>query len=336
MSGCLAARRGLTLSELMRASMPHAKARRREAGKGFTLIELMLSITLMAAIAAVTYFTFDAGTRAWRGGLEVADSLHHADFVIEQLVMGLRSACYPDAARPSGSYGLVLVNNGDDEHARDTLSWVKLGTALVGADSPIAGTPHRVEVSVLDPDASDDPAQAAGGLAVSAWRIVALPEDFDPTTAVKPLLLTPRVVGFNCRVLDPANNLQEGDAPSSDDELEWLDEWEGDFTNRLPYAVELSLYLEPAREQDPPMEVKRIVEIPLAPLSWRDKGAAGGRAETTPPPGRARAPRAPGTIRSPGTNRDPGANRDPGTRRWPGRNGPSPDGAGRQLPPGGR
>lgn len=247
---------------------------------GLTLIELLLGITLMAIIASVTYFSFAAGTRAWRTGTEMANSLHHADYVLEQLAMGLRSAYYPDAARPSGAYGLTLADGGDGESARDTLGWVKLGTALVGADSPIAGTPHRVEVSVLAPGASDEPGFAEGGLAVSAWRIVALPEDFDPKESVKPMLLTTRVVGFNCRVLDPENNLQEGDAPSAEDELKWDDAWEDDRTNRLPFAVELSLYLDPGREREPPIEVKRIVEIPCAPLSWRDKGAAGGRADT--------------------------------------------------------
>ena len=273
--------------------------------RGFTLIELMLAIALMAAISAVTYFTFDAATRAWRGGTELADSLHHADYVLEQLAMGLRSACYPDAARPTGSHGLTLIDGGEGEYAHDTLSWVKLGTALVGTDSKIADTPHRVEVSLMDPGLSDGRGQDAGGLAVIAWRIAAQPEDFDPKATVKPVVLTSRVVGFNCRVLNPENNLQQGHAPPIEDELKWDDEWEGDNTNRLPYAVEISLYLEPARERDPPLEVKRIVEIPLAPLSWRDKGAAGGRTETggTSGSGTTRTPRTPRGIRTDGAAR---------------------------------
>ena len=266
----------------------------RSAG-GFTLLELLLAITLMAAIASVTYFSFEAGTRAWRTGTELADSLHHADYVLEQIVMGLRSACYPDAARPSGAYGLTLVNDGDEAKARDTLGWVKLGTALVGADSPLADTPHRIELSVVDPERDELPEGSGGGLAIRAWRIAAQPEDFDPAESVKPMVLTARVLGFNCRVLNPENNLQEGDAPSKDDELKWDDEWEGDSTNRLPYAVEISLYLEPARATDDPIAVKRIVEIPLAPLAWRDKGAAGGSAETGASEGGAGA-------RRPGTN----------------------------------
>ena len=282
----------------------------RASRSGITLVELLLAITLMAIIASVTYFSFEAGTRAWRTGTEVANNLHHADYVLEQLVMGLRSAYYPDAARPAGAYGMQLTDNGDGATARDALSWVKLGSALVGADSPVAATPHRIEVSVLDPGVSDSPGLEDGGLAVSAWRIVALPEDFDPKTAVKPMLLTTRVVGFNCRVLNPENNLEEGDAPSFDDALEWLDVWEDDRTNRLPFAVELSLYLEPARERDEPLEVKRIVEIPCAPLSWRDKGAAGGRAETdstrrTQPSRSGGGPNAPGRDRQPNRQQRP-------------------------------
>ena len=75
----------------------------RASRSGITLVELLLAITLMAIIASVTYFSFEAGTRAWRTGTEVANNLHHADYVLEQLVMGLRSAYYPDAARPAGA-----------------------------------------------------------------------------------------------------------------------------------------------------------------------------------------------------------------------------------------
>ncbi len=306
----------------------------RPAG-GFTLLELLLAITLMAAIASVTYFSFEAGTRAWRTGTELADSLHHADYVLEQLVMGLRSACYPDAARPSGAYGLTLVNDGDEASARDTLGWVKLGTALVGADSPLADTPHRIEVTVMDPGRDDLPEGSGGGLAVRAWRIAAQPEDFDPAESVKPMVLTSRVLGFNCRVLDPENNLQEGDAPSKDDELKWDDEWEGDHTNRLPHAVEISLYLEPARARDDPIEVKRIVEIPLAPLSWRDKGAAGGSAETggSPSGGGARRPGANPRRLDPRRNTpNPADPRQSGPGRFQRRPSPQP-GADPRLPP---
>ncbi len=234
------------------------------ARSGLTLIELILSVSILAMVAGVAYFSFDAGVRAWRAGTELADSLHHADYVLEQIVMGLRSSYYPDTGKSAGSYGFVLTDDGDGAEARDTMSWVKLGSALVGTEAPFAGIPHRVEVGVRDADEvapSDAAAGAGSGFAVRAWRIDNQPEDFDPG-AVPPVFLTPRVVGLNCRVL---SNEQ-----TDEDELKWDDEWED--TNRVPFAVEVSLYLQPPREDDEPIQVQRIVEIPLALLSWRDKG----------------------------------------------------------------
>jgi prepilin-type N-terminal cleavage/methylation domain-containing protein len=247
---------------------------------GLTLVELLLAITLLAIVAGITCFSFDAGAKAWRTGTEIADSLHHADYILEQMAMGLRSAYYPDAERPVGAYGFALTDDGDGDEARDAISWVKLGTSLVGADSPLSDTPHRVVVTVAPPGEGDAPGMEDGGLTIRAWRIAALPEEFDPQRDVEPLCLSPRVTGFNCRVLDPAGNLAEGDAPSAADELEWIDEWKDDHTNRLPYAVEIGLYLAPPPTQRKPLAVKRVVEIPLAPLAWRDKGAAGGRTAT--------------------------------------------------------
>lgn len=254
----------------------------RNRRAGLTLIELMLAVTLLGVVAAVTFFSFDAGTKAWRAGTELADSLHHADYVLEQLVMGLRSAYYPDANRPTGRYGFTLVNDGEGAEAHDRLSWVKLGTALVGADAPFAGTPHRVEVTSRSAaEAEGDDEDPGFGFAVRAWRIDAQAEEFDPAVDATVFYLSPRVVGLNCRVLDPEKNLKMGNDPDAEEEQEWLDDWEGDYTNRLPFAVEIALYLAPTEARGEPIEVKRVVELPTAPLSWRDKGGAGGAGAAT-------------------------------------------------------
>jgi hypothetical protein len=51
-----------------------------------------------------------------------------------------------------------------------------------------------------------------------------------------------------------------------EDEIEWIDDWED--TNRLPYSVEVTLWMDPVEEGDEPIELKRVVQIPLGPLSW--------------------------------------------------------------------
>jgi hypothetical protein len=55
---------------------------------------------------------------------------------------------------------------------------------------------------------------------------------------------------------------------AADEELQWLDTWEGDLTNRLPRAVELTLLLPPPQAGGEPVAIRRIVELPLAELSW--------------------------------------------------------------------
>lgn len=257
----------------------------RHRKSAFTLIELILSISLLAVITVTAYLCLSTATRSWRVGVEAADAVNHGDYIMEQILMGLRSAYYPEVGTVDGSagqYGMQLVNDGDEESARDSLTWVKLGSALVGADSEVANTPHKVVLSIVGKGESGNEELDAGGLVLTSWRMSALPEDFDPEDEnfVKPLLLMPGVVGLNFRVFNPKDNLEEGKLPGVeeesslelDDEEKWIDDdWTGDYTNRLPYAVEATLYLEPPDDRSDPIKVQRVTTLPTAVLSWPEK-----------------------------------------------------------------
>ena len=257
----------------------------RTAKSAFTLIELILAISLLATITVTAYLCLSTATRSWRVGVDTADAINHGDYIMEQILMGLRSAYYPDVNTVDGSagqYGMQLVNDGDEEQAHDSLTWVKLGSALVGADAEVANTPHKVVLSVVGKGESGDEALAEGGLVLKSWRMSALPEDFDPEDEnfVKPLLLMPGVVALDFRVFNPKDNLEEGKLPGVeeessfelDDEKKWIDDdWTGDYTNRLPYAVEATLYLEPPDDRSDPIKVQRVTTLPTAVLSWPEK-----------------------------------------------------------------
>jgi prepilin-type N-terminal cleavage/methylation domain-containing protein len=223
------------------------------AGRGFTLIELLLALSIMVTASALVVLTFANVSNAWQRGTALAKDLGHGEFIMEQLTMALRSAYYPDVITSNasaGAYGFWLTDGGDGETARDTLSWVKLGNALVGSDPALANAPHRIQVFLVDTD-EDEPA-----FAIKAWRPFAQPEDFDPEE-IPPLALSTEVRGLDCRV---ATNV-------ANEKLEWETEWEA--TNRLPQAVEITLYLSPVEKDGPPVQLKRCVRIPLAPLSWK-------------------------------------------------------------------
>ncbi len=259
--------------------MGTATLRKIEYRHGLTLIEILLAVGLMAIVISIAFASFAVALNAWRSGTRLADRLTHADHVIEHLVMGLRSAYYADTGKVESRYGFVHSRDSFGALPRDRISWVKLGGALIGDAEVMAGTPHRVEVAV-DP-VSDHPDER--GIAVRAWRIDAQADEFEPDS-IKWMFLTPHVVGFQCRVNDP--DLEP-------DDIQWLDEWPEEHTNRLPRVVELTLFISPAREGGEPFPVRRIVEIPLSDLAWnpRQRAVPGGTRPTRRPTTR------PGTAR---------------------------------------
>lgn len=218
---------------------------------GFTLVEILIALTLLGLLTVMLFTSFYSVTRAWETGRSVIDSTGHSDYLMEQLTAALRSAYTPGSGE---KYGLIFQDDGEDEDARDTIEWTKVGPALVGEDAEFASVPHRIRVSITDED-GDFP----GGFTVRAWRQDLQLEDFDPEVDTTELCLSPKVIGFNCRLLDPDQ------ARTADDEINWIDEWTK--TNMLPTALELTLWMKPPEDDGDPIESKRIVEIPMGALS---------------------------------------------------------------------
>ena len=233
--------------------------------RGFTLLEVILAVTILSVVTLVSFYSFNAAVRSWIAGTSYINGITHADYILEQVAMALRSAYYPDTGRMEGAYGMRLEDDGDGVDARDMLTWVKIGSALVGADADYAGSPHRIEISVQD-TLSSDGSLPGSGFAVRAWRVDLQPDDFEPDDEPF-LVLSPRIRGLNFRMLDP--DKEEDDLSG---ELNWLDAWDTDAqTNRLPRDVEVTLYLDGAEPDDEPVPVRRVISIPLAELSWNPR-----------------------------------------------------------------
>ena len=222
-----------------------------------TLVELILAVGLMALVTTTAFLAYQAAVRAWRSGMELSNSIHQGDYIMEQLVMGLRSAYW----RAAPGYGFMMTDDGDGSRARDTIRWTKLGTSLIGSDSPYAGMPHAVEVTVQD--ITDPRGKQQSGLAVRSWRLDLQQAEFE-VEKVPAVMLSTRVLGFNCRTLDPAKQNSRIENEKKPD-LKWDDDWAN--SNSLPAAVEITLYLVPTEEGKEPLEMKRIVRIPMADQS---------------------------------------------------------------------
>ncbi|MCX6991756.1 MAG: prepilin-type N-terminal cleavage/methylation domain-containing protein [Kiritimatiellaeota bacterium] len=235
---------------------------------GFTLIELLVAVALLGMAMAMTFTTFYSVAKAWQRGTAMADDLDHGEYVMQQIVCGLRSSFSPPSAKQvstnatstnavsatptsGGGYGFVLEDNGNGVGARDIISWVKTGTALLRLNDPLYKGLHRVRLSV------EDDGDEGLAVAVRAWRPYANSITFDPM-AIDPHFVSGKVVGLNCRVAKEIKG----------DKWDWMETWEDEATNCLPLAVEVTLYLEPLDRNEPPVEIRRTIEIPVAPLSW--------------------------------------------------------------------
>lgn len=218
---------------------------------GFTLIEILIAMTLLGLLTVMLFTSFNSVTRSWTVARKVCDASGHSDYIMEQLSAALRSAYTPGEG---DEHGFTFTDDGEGPEARDVFEWTKVGPALIGEDVAFAQVPHRVRVYITDEE--DD---VPRGFAVRAWRQNLQLEEFDPELDSSYLVLSPKVQGMNCRMLDPTQ------ATTEDDELNWIDTWEKEST--LPSAVEVTLWLEPAEEGEEPIEYKRIIEIPMAALS---------------------------------------------------------------------
>lgn len=255
----------------------------RRLRQAFTLVEVLIALTLLGLLTAMLFTSFNAIVRAWESGRTAIDATNHADYLLEQLSAALRSAYFPGSGE---KYGLIFTDDGDDPRSHDLIEWTKVGAALVGEDADFANVPHRVRVTVTEPDAP-----FPGGFTVRAWRQDLQLDAFDPDRDTIELSLSPKVIGLNCRLLDPDS------ARTADDELNWIDEWTK--TNTLPTALELTLWMEPAEKDAEPIEAKRIIELPMGALSQNPSLASSAnetsKRGTSTSVGGGRRPNRPGT-----------------------------------------
>jgi len=233
----------------------------RERGKrrGFTLLELMMAVMIMAIMMILSFFCFDAVVQSWNAGMEMSDSMAQADYVMNQVESGLRSAYYSSTVAKDEEKGFQFVDGGEGAEAHDSITWMKVGRAFVGnlkaidGKTEIAEMPHRVSLYVEAQDRD-----GGGGLMAKAWSSDFQPDDFDVEEDVKAFLISPKVVAMDCKVLkEPPEEKAT--------EVKWEDEWSS--SNSLPYKVSVTLYLRPFKEGDDPVAVTRDIEIPVWDVS---------------------------------------------------------------------
>jgi hypothetical protein len=263
----------------------------RSSGGGFTMLELLVALTVLVLAFSIIWSTFSGTVKAWRRGSQLIDELHHGDFVMEQLVAALRSAAF-FPSKPE-KFGFWLDDNGD----RDEISWVTSGATFMPPGSPLAQGLHRLMVTIESDKNGDD-----------SFTVRAFPhlkEEMDEGD-VDAWHISSRIKGLSLRTWN------------TEDEV-WEDEWED--TNTIPGLVEITLLMEPIEKYDEPVKMMRLVEIPMGPATTSITAsvtggagagatgdAAGGTGQPAPQPtGGQPAPTATGGGGAPGNNSAPPA-----------------------------
>ncbi|MBR4652836.1 MAG: type II secretion system protein [Kiritimatiellae bacterium] len=245
--------------------------------RGFTMLEIMLAIMILAIMTIVSMWTFRTIVRNWGLATEMADNMQRVDYALAQVASALRSAYFPLDGKATDADGFMLIdgNPDNDPEESDTICWTKLGPAIVGRNSRFGSSPHRVKLYVhteKDRIERGTTAYTRNKLGKKAppeeYGLVAdvngeekfRPDDYDPDADddTEYYTLGPNVQGFNCRVLDK-------DTPFENDRANWSDTW--DTSNCIPRRVQLTFWMKPVDDEKEPYPIVRVVEIPLWDVS---------------------------------------------------------------------
>ncbi len=240
---------------------------------GFTLIELLAAILILSMMTIVAGITFTAVINGWHRATKLADRMQTADYALNQVVAGLRSAYYPADGNQKDEWGFMMEDGGDgeDPSSSDWIEWTKLGTSMIGSKSAFSETTHRVRMWVEEARGKDEP----GGLKIRVWNPDLFVEDdrtrFDENDYGEELLLVEDVVGFDCQVQKDASEVE------SDGKPKWAEEWA--TSNSIPYRVKITFRMKPAEKGEEPLPILRVVEIPLWYLSQKPFALEGSKTE---------------------------------------------------------
>ena len=236
------------------------------------MIEMLLATMLVGLLTTLSILTFQAVTHGWQASTDYLDKVQRTDYALNQLIIALRSAYYPenttsesssktdgkgsDPSKSRNTYGFYdpYDREGDRPSDSDIIEWTKKGSALIGSENAMADSVHRVRVMILEEgdneDGDDDKFEKfrfretikKTGLYARAFVDPALASTAEDDKAQEfyqqPTLIADGVVGFRCRTIkDPPSNTNDksGKKGSYDKDADTVADTYED--NGFPYAV---------------------------------------------------------------------------------------------------
>lgn len=216
---------------------------RRASQRGFTLLEVSISVAILVGLIAATYqaiiFSMQGRERAQR----MLRTPKVANAILDQIMSDFRYAVLPPLTGDAGFHGQSRQKNGEDADRVDFLSARR--TRTVGLeddgtqrdDDPISALS---EVGWACRPADDDPT----GKYIELWRREDYYVDSDPTKGGQYTLVYNKIRRFSLRYFPPPEQI------GGENNSEGLDEWDSRIRKSLPYAIILELWFDSFAEED--------------------------------------------------------------------------------------
>lgn len=200
--------------------------------RGFTLVEVVIALTIAATLLVVTFSGLRVGLAAWQRGDERAQMLDRSRS-ITQIIVRTLSAAYPYQTAAAGREQAHLLFDGTP----DRVAFVTSAPPFPGVD-PVAFTAVTLGLA----------AGSAPGLALTQ-KI--LPNDTPFDAGLPPLFVDGTVADIRFRYLKGSNG-------------EWVERWDAVSEKALPLSVEVTLtVLQSGRPvPQPPLVVSVPVTTP--------------------------------------------------------------------------
>ena len=201
--------------------------RRRQ--RGFTLVEVIIALTIVATLLGITFAGLRVGLAAWQRGDERGQALERSRSVAQIITRTLGSA-YPYQVAAVGREPAHLLFEG----AADRVGFVTAAPPFPGADS-IAFTAVTLGLSTT----------SAPGLALTQK---VLPNDKPFDVGLPPIFVDGAISGVRFRYLKKVTG-------------DWTDRWDAAVEKTLPLSIEVTLtILQAGRSvEQPPL----IVSLPV-------------------------------------------------------------------------
>ena len=218
-----------------------SRAIHSQSKAGFTLLELIVAITILTVAMSIAFQAFSSTLRGWKRGSEVIESIHHGDFAMRQFASALNSMIYfqDERKRYAFRFEKELSNN----LPADWISFVTASPYFLHPNDPLTVGPHRLQLFIQDDE--------YGNPALYSISMPALSdeEEFIDTYNPEPYLITRAVQGLEILVYDFDNE-------------DWTNEW--DFDNHIPKRLLISIFVASEDETEEPLIYSRVFNIPVA------------------------------------------------------------------------